>query len=226
MEDALKYTLTAFASLLLLSSCSWFRNLERSLIEDDEKQMKRSGRAVPREQYDQLLVKYEELSKKYENLKTGKQEPEISLAEDSQVRKTNDIETVNLFPSETPAEKDVPLITNQEIPKDIESQLSLYRRAIALKTRNPGEATKLFQQLEGQAIEAVQARARYQLGEMLLSREQYDLALQIFEDVITKNASSGIVLDALKGAVQASEKLGLANKKDQYQSMLVDVFGQ
>lgn len=222
----MKYTLTAFASLLLLSSCSWFRNLERSLIEDDEKQMKRSGRAVPREQYDQLLVKYEELSKKYENLKTGKQEPEISLAEDSQVRKTNDIETVNLFPSETPAEKDVPLITNQEIPKDIESQLSLYRRAIALKTRNPGEATKLFQQLEGQAIEAVQARARYQLGEMLLSREQYDLALQIFEDVITKNASSGIVLDALKGAVQASEKLGLANKKDQYQSMLVDVFGQ
>src|SRR5690606_12711130 len=166
MEDALKYTLTAFASLLLLSSCSWFRNLERSLVEDDEKQMKRSGRAVPREQYDQLLVKYEELSKKYENLKTGKQEPEVSLAEDSQTRKSDDIETVNLFPTDTPAEKDVPLITNQEIPKDIESQLSLYRRAVALKARNPGEATKLFQQLEGQGIEAVQARARYQIGEM------------------------------------------------------------
>lgn len=221
----MKYTLTAFASLLLLSSCSWFRSLERSLVEDDEKQMKRSGRAVPREQYDQLLVRYEELSKKYENLKSGNKEPEVDLAENSQLKKSDDIETVNLFPTENTGDKEVPLITNQEIPKDIESQLSLYRRAIGLKVRSPGEATKIFQQLEGHGIEAVQARARYQLGDMLLTRKQYDLALQIFEDVITKNASSGIVLDALKGAVEASDKLGLTNKKDQYQSMLVDVFG-
>ena len=60
---------------------------------------------------------------------------------------------------------------------------------------------------------------------MLLEKGQYDLALQIFEDIITKHASSGIVLLALKGAVVASEKLGMMNKKDQYFSMLDDVFG-
>lgn len=218
MEDALKYTLAAMASLLLLSSCSWFRNLERSLVEDDEKQMKRSGRAVPREQYDQLLVKYEELSKKYEASKGSNPQPEVPML-------TNDLETetVNVFPMAEPSrEKEA---TELVIPKDIESQLSLYRRAIALKERNPGEATKLFQQLENHGIDAVQARARFQIGEMLLAKDQYDLALQVFEEIITKNASSGVVLQALDGAVKASEKLGLANKKDQYKSMLNDVFG-
>ena len=60
---------------------------------------------------------------------------------------------------------------------------------------------------------------------MLLVKEQYDLALQVFEEIISKNANSGVVLQALGGAVKASDKLGLANKKDQYKSMLHDVFG-
>ena len=128
-------------------------------------------------------------------------------------------ETVNVFDSApTPAPSRI------EVPADIESQLSLFRRGLALKQSNPGEATKIFQQLETQAISPVRARAKYQIGDMLLGKEQYDLALQVFEDVINKNAESGVVLDALRGAVIASDKLGINNKKDQYASMLNDVF--
>ena len=68
MEDALKTALIPMVALLTLNACSWYRDLERSLVEDDEKKMRRS-KTVSREQYDQLLVKYEELSKKYEQLK-------------------------------------------------------------------------------------------------------------------------------------------------------------
>ncbi len=215
MEDALKYSLIPFASLLLLSSCSWYRDLERSLVEDDEKKMK-SSRSVPRAQYDQLLVKYEELSKKYEQLKEKPASGQDSLVDELQ-RTSSNVETVNVFEG---GSQPSPI----EVPSDIESQLSLYRRGLALKESNPGEATKIFQQLENQAISPVRARAKFQIGEMLLARGQYDMALQVYEDVINKNAESGIVLDALRGAVVASDKLGIPNKKDQYSSMLNDVF--
>lgn len=215
MEDALKYSLIPFASLLLLSSCSWYRDLERSLVEDDEKKMK-SSRSVPRAQYDQLLVKYEELSKKYEQLKEKPASGQDSLVDELQKTSSN-VETVNVFEG---GSQSSPI----EVPSDIESQLSLYRRGLALKESNPGEATKIFQQLENQAISPVRARAKFQIGEMLLARGQYDMALQVYEDVINKNAESGIVLDALRGAVVASDKLGIPNKKDQYSSMLNDVF--
>lgn len=228
-------TLIPVASLLILSSCSWYRDLERSMVEDDQKQARRS-RSVPREQYDQLLVKYEELSKKYEQLKEKPAGSKDSLIDElnrsqsenfAQPSANVETETVNLFPTDAaPAAAAAAATTTPiEVPSDVESQLSLYRKGLALKATNPGEATKLFQQLETQAIPTVKVRAKYQIGEMLLGRGQYDLALQVFEDIINKHSESGIVLDALRGAVMASEKLGITNKRDQYNSMLNDVFG-
>jgi tetratricopeptide (TPR) repeat protein len=232
MEDALKSRLIPVASLLILSSCSWYRDLERSMVQDDEEQAKLT-RSVPREQYDQLLVKYEELSKKYEQLKEKPAGSEGSLVDElnksqsenfAQPSLNVETETVNLFPQVTEP-KNVQPTAPFEVPKDIESQLTLYRRGLNLKATNPGESTKIFQQLETQAISPVKVRAKYQVGEMLLGRGQYDLALQVFEEIINKYAESGVVLEALRGAVICSEKLGITTKRDQYASMLNDVFG-
>ncbi len=229
MEDALKHTFPVTLSLLLLTSCSWYRDLERSLVEDDEKQLRKSSArssSVPREQYDELLVKYEELSKKYEAAKDGSQEK--SLVEELQNTQTEnfartspnvDTETVNLSPTD-PAAAPV----NFSIPGDLNSQLELYRKGLALKSSNPGEATKIFQDLESKAAPNIKVRAKLQVGEMLLSRQQYDLALQVFEDIINKYAHSGVVLDALKYAEYCTDKLGIGTKKEQYHSMLSDVF--
>ncbi len=228
MEDALKQTFPIIAILLLATSCSWYRDLERSLVEDDEKQARKTqakSRTVPREQYDQLLVKYEELSKKYEAAKEGK--PQQSLVDELQnsenFARTSpnvDTETVNLNPGDTV------VVTSDavNVPGDLESQLALYRRGLAMKASNPGEATKIFQELELKGAPAVKVRAKLEIGELLLARQQYDLALQVFEDIITKGAHSGIVLDALKYAEVCADKLGLASKKEQYHSMLNDVF--
>lgn len=207
--------------LALTTSCAWYRDLERSLVEDDKKQG-RASRPVSREQYDQLLVKYEELSKKYEQLKEGKPAGQSSLVDELQMApasKNLETETVDIFASQAPATAPV-----LDVPKDVESQLALYRRGLALKTSNPGEATKIFQQLENQGIPAVKARAKLQIGEMLFQKKQYDLALQVFEDIIGRHAHSGVILDALRYAAVASDKLGINTKKEQYASMLNDVF--
>ncbi len=228
MEDALKTALIPMVALLTLNACSWYRDLERSLVEDDEKKIRRS-KTVSREQYDQLLVKYEELSKKYEQLKENPNK-QPSLVDELQKSSSENfantspnVETVDAFGSAAP-ETATAAAPVTDVSSDVESQLNLYRRGVAAKATNPGEATKIFQQLENQAVPAIKARSKLQVGEILLSKGQFDLALQVFEDIINKNAHSGVVLDALRFAVVCSDKLGIQNKKDQYSSMLNDVF--
>jgi tetratricopeptide (TPR) repeat protein len=235
MEDALK--LSSFSALMavvfLSTSCSWYRNMERSLIDEDKKEaksQKNRNHPVPREQYDELLAKYEDLSKKYETLKEGKPTEQTSLVDEINKSQSENFatpspnvetETVDVFP---PAGQQVVASTSPAVPASLESQLDLYRKALALKATNPGEATKIFQQLEATADESVKVRSKLQIGELLYSKNQYDLALQAFEDIITKHADSGVVIDALKYAAVCSDKLGNTPKRDQYTSMLNDVF--
>jgi tetratricopeptide (TPR) repeat protein len=173
------------------------------------------------------LVKYEELSKKYEQLKENPNK-QPSLVDELQnsssenfANTSANVETVDAFGAAPKAAATAPVV---DVSADIESQLNLYRRGVSAKAKNPGEATKIFQQLENQGVPAIKARSKLQMGELLLGKGQFDLALQVFEDIINKNAHSGVVLDALRFAVVCSDKLGIQNKKDQYASMLNDVF--
>ena len=218
----MKSALLPILALIVLNSCSWYRDIERSLVADDEKKSKNS-RAVSRQQYDQLLVKYEELSKKYETLKEGPNK-QPSLVDELQktsgenfANNSSNAETVDAFPNQV-------VISTDDVPSDIESQLTLYRKAVSMKGSNAGEATKIFQQLETAGVPAIKVRSKLQIGELLFAKGQHDLALQVFEDIINKNAHSGIVLDALKLAVVCTDKLGIQDKKDQYASMINDVF--
>jgi tetratricopeptide (TPR) repeat protein len=224
MEDALKSALIPMFALLVLNSCSWYRDVERSLVDDDEKKAKQS-RSVSRSQYDQLLVKYEELSKKYEALKENPNKGQPSLVDELQktssenfAQTTPNAETVDAFPNQQV------VVASEDLPTDLESQLLIFKKGVGLKESNPGEATKIFQQLETAGTPAIKVRAKLQIGELLYGKGQYDLALQVFEDIINKNAHSGMVLDALKYAVNCSDRLGIQNKKEQYASMLNDVF--
>jgi tetratricopeptide (TPR) repeat protein len=187
-------------------------------VKDDQK--KKDTRPVNRAQYDQLLTKYEELSKKYEALKENPKE-QNSLVDE--LTKSN---TENFAPSSETVDPGVVAAAAAPIvvPNDIDSQLELFKKGVALRSTQAGEATKIFQQLESQATPAIRVRAKFEIAQMLFERNQFDLSLQIFEDIISKNAQSGVVLESLEYAVKCSEKLGIQNKKDQYASMLNDVF--
>ncbi len=223
----MKSALIPILALFVLNSCSWYRDLERSLVEDDEKKATTNrSRAVSRAQYDQLLLKYEELSKKYEALKESPNKEQSSLVDELQKSSTENFanaaanaETVDVFPANQQV-----VVATEDVPSDVNAQLALYRRGVSMRESNPGEATKIFQQLEAQGTPAVRVRAKQQIGELLYAKGQFDLALQVFEDIINKNAYSGVILDALRYAAVCSDKLGIQNKKDQYASMLNDVF--
>lgn len=224
------------SSLSVLSSCAWYRDLERTLVEDDQKQAgTRKSKVVPRAQYDELLMKYDELQKKYDEAKSGKPSSESlvdelqrSQAENfSNNAKPNSVETVDVFAGAasvaTPTAAAVDMALPQ-IGKDEESQISAYRQGLVLVQTNPTEALKVFQQLDAQGIPAIKVRTKLQIGMLLMKQNQYDLALQSFEDIIQKYSYSGVVIEALRNASICGDKLGLAVKRDQYASMLKDVF--
>ena len=221
MEDTLKSALIPMLALVALSSCSWYRDVERSLVDEDEKKMKQS-RTVPREQFDKLLVKYEELSKKYETLKENPNEQESSLVDELQ--KSSSENFAQASSTETVDAFNQVVVSTDEVGSDVESQLALFKKGVALKNTKPGDATKIFQQLESVGVPAIKVRSKYQIGELLYDKGQFDLALQVFEDIIKNHSHSGVVLDSLKYAAVCSEKLGIQNKKDQYTSMINDVF--
>lgn len=137
MEDALsRYQKSAIliSSLFMLSSCAWYRDLERSLVEDDEKQAAaRKSKVVPRQQYDELLVKYEEISKKYEDLKSGKPSSntlvdELQRTQTENFAGSNNVETVDVFGAGAAA----PTGQLPQIGNDLASQVEAYRKGAHL----------------------------------------------------------------------------------------------
>jgi TolA-binding protein len=226
MEDNLKFCLSTIMvlSIFLLASCSWYKDLERSMVEGEDSN-KKASQTVSREQYDKLLLKYEELSKKFEELKenpnTGKPSLMNELKEDeSLMASVNDnAETVDVFTNSLNKNSPTPAVSS-----NIESQIELFRKAMSLKKSNSTEAMKIFQQLDSQGSPIIKTRAKFEMGELFLTQGQYDLSLQIFEDIISNHAQSGVVLMALKKAVVCMDKLNLTDKKEQYESMLQDVF--
>lgn len=86
-------------------------------------------------------------------------------------------------------------------------------------------AIRGLQPLTKSSSKQVQVRAKFGMAEILLAQKEFDLALQAYEDIINNYAFSGLVVSALKKAAGCAEKLNLADKKAQYESLLKDVFG-
>ena len=67
-------------------------------------------------------------------------------------------------------------------------------------------------------------RAKIMLGDLLFTQGEFDLASQVYEEVVKKYAFSGYVLKALGRLVSCSEKLKQPDKQAKYYSLLHDFF--
>ena len=107
----------------------------------------------------------------------------------------------------------------------INTDLEYYKKAVLLKNNSKiDEALKLFQFLEKSKVKQIQVRAKKNIGDIYLSKNQFDLALQVYEGILRTSSYSGLVIVALEKASFCSHKLGLNEKKAQYESMLKDFF--
>lgn len=217
-------------SLLLTAtaSCSLVETTRQSLLGDSpRKAVKKEVKWVSKSQYDDLMIKYKDISSKYERLKEDRMSSKKAFNQLNELASTAADETVDVFgdegliPTKPVIKKPQIEITGSKINKE----LNYFKKAVALyDNSNTDEALKIFQSLEKSSLKQVRVRSRKYIADIYFSKSQFDLALQVYQRIITNDAYSGKVIPALRGAAICSGKLGLTEKKQQYESMLKDFF--
>lgn len=212
---------------LTVSCSSLVKSTRKSLLGDEapRKQVKKEEvKWVSKSQYDDLMVKYKTLSDKHERLKEEKLGANTGFDQINEISENSNTETVDVF-GKNGLSGGVKVPSKQK-PNSVEEEVSYYKKAVALEQNGKtDEALKLFQFLENSLVAQLKVRAKLHIGNIYFGKNQYDLALQVYEDIIRNHAFSSSVLGALKNAVACSNQLGLADKKAQYESLIKDVFG-
>jgi TolA-binding protein len=249
-NKASKAIYVIFISILMvtLSSCSslW---LHRDQTVDSALQegVKTPQSSVPKEQYDELARKYQELLKQTKNIKTNEPEktnlPEVPTLVENTVLDPSEL--VNKIDTAIPDAKSadgVDAISNNPVhagptpptsmgvktvnhTDDIDGQITRLREAQeAIKVNKFETALVTLKDLENSEERQIAVRAKMMLGDLLFNQGEFDLASQVYEEIITKHAFSGFVLKALGKLVACSEKLKQPEKQAKYYSLLHDFF--
>ncbi|TNF24937.1 MAG: hypothetical protein EP319_17375 [Deltaproteobacteria bacterium] len=245
-------SITLLLSLLvMLSSCSWITS-KRSLFGDDTPEKEDQLKTVPKAQYDQLKEKYESLlaSSRPEPTTTdgnplqndGKEKELFENKDpDDIVKELNKlepgtasaggstpelVETVDVFGKGIAKPDPSKAIVSADYDSvDVQGQIEQLQKARRLLSQNKMDAAlNEFKLLENSPVRQIQVRARYNIGELLFRQGEFDLAMQVFEDILQKDAFSGIVIKTLGRLIACSEKLKLKKKQEQYYSILHDFF--
>lgn len=235
-----------------LVSCSWISS-RRSLFGGDEenKSPQADGVAtVPKSQFDALNRKYEALLKERQmenvrggdanqmmNQMEGSNDPANVVDQISKIKGGGDLaETVDVFQQASqqktsgPSSAGLPVTPMSTGSLDeglIEDHITKVRRAEKLVSQNKYDASiNLIKELEKSPVRQVVVRAKFLMGEILFGQGEYDLALQVYEEVLTDHAFSGLVIKTLGRLIVCSDKLKLAGKQEKYYSILHDFFEQ
>ena len=223
-----------------MTSCSWISS-KRSLFGDETESNDAEVRSaklqsVPKEQYEQLQKKYNELLAKTRDHVPAKQAmaPEDIVNQLNQAKENSDlVETVDVFGSDM-AQKGVNSVDKRAVvapvdvpPSEIESQIIKLERAKVLTSQNKfDQSLTILKELERSNVKQIKVRAKFEIGELLFIQGEFDLAMQVFEEIIHNEAFSGVVLKVLGRLIVCSEKLKLNKKKQKYYSILHDFFEQ
>lgn len=238
------------AATVLLTSCSSLWLHRDQTVDSALKEGPSSGATVPKEQYDEIVRKYQELLEQSKKISTTTPEaaiPPVVAKTDEQKKPElesattiDPSELVNRIDSAIPdAVSDTPVKEQSSGPvlptsmgvqtvnntDEIDDQIIRLREVQGLIKVNKFEnALVILKELEMSKEKQIVVRAKYMLGDLLFNQGEYDLASQVYEEIINKYAFSGFVLKALGKLIVCSEKLKQPQKQEKYYSLLHDFF--
>ncbi len=216
---------------LNLSSCSLFSS-SRNVVADSKNKGK--GKAavttVAKAQYDELLKKYQVLLRRNRQLEGDDLPADVTVSPPANLPKL--AETVDVFAKQLDkvaevqnSSKNLISVAAPFIRKDMEGQIADIKKVIQLIDKNHfDEALQILKILESSKYSQIAVRSKFYTGEVLFRQGEFDLAMQLFEEVINRYAFSGIVLKTLGRLIICSEKLKIKKKYDLYYSILHDFF--
>jgi TolA-binding protein len=230
--------------LLVISSCSFIG--KRKGGNPDDYATSLGPETVSKAQYDELMRRHQELTERHrliqQELSTSQGSPDI-LGELRMASPSVELaETVDAFsgraqapapaaqppaprPATTPSiGSTTPVIDGRDVdPAVVEEQILILRNSNELIAQNRfDQALRELRKIENSSIRQIRVRAKFNMGEILFQQGEFDLALQVFEDVIKNDAFSGIVIKTLGRLIVCSERLNLDQRKDVYYSLLHD----
>ncbi len=255
---------------LFFTSCSsmWLhRGQTVDSVQGGESTATKNTAMVPKEQYDELVRKYQDLlnsSKQKSSAEVSQRamtadltsdvkgdvkkedtqtKPELGMSSaidpselvnhiDKAIPDSAIAESVDSLSSDKAGEKSLgPIVPTslgvQQVnaTDDIDDQISKLREVQELIKVNKFEnALTLLKELENSKEKQIVVRAKIMLGDLLFTQGEFDLASQVYEEVVKKYAFSGYVLKALGRLVSCSEKLKQPDKQAKYYSLLHDFF--
>ncbi|MBL7665019.1 MAG: hypothetical protein JNM93_07785 [Bacteriovoracaceae bacterium] len=119
----------------------------------------------------------------------------------------------------------VPLSDETFSSEQVKNDILLFRKGKKyLGDNDYDNALAIYQTLEKSPIAQVRVRSKAQIAEILFKQGNYDLAMQVHEEILSHYAFSGVVINSLRQLIICSEKLNLKEKKEKYTSMLTDIF--
>lgn len=237
MEDKLNRNLSvSFLVCLFLTSCSsWVESTHKMIDREERAQKEPQRKWVHVGQYNQVVSQNKELQEKVELLEAqlnkkmsnaGDLASEMAQSADNDPGRDNlitevvDLSTITNAPSKA---FDKPVVASPAVPvkpERVEKEVDLYQKAVLLKDNgNFDEAIKIFNQLNQAKSKQILVRVKNQLGHIYQAQGQFDLAIQMFKEVIEKYAFSGVVINALSGIVECYDKMGMPNEKLKYESL-------
>ena len=237
------------AVTLLLTSCSSLL-LEREQTVDSA--LQGGVNSVPKEQYDELARKYQELLEKSKQHAKAEPAPAPAVASSTSLQDEqkkpqlegstviDPSELVNKIDSSIPdavsdtpvvkPEVTTPVVTSSGVQTvnntdEIDDQIIRLREVQEnIKVNKFENALVILKELENSKEKQIVVRAKMMLGDLLFNQGEFDLASQVYEEVINKYAFSGLVLKALGKLIVCSEKLKQPERQAKYYSLLHDFF--
>jgi len=225
--------------MLYITSCSYLSG--RAFIDEgaNSDQDSSAKKMVTQAQYDELMKKYETLQNE---LHANKSEKIVSAEEQKKSESTvvdsidladqiNSLQieasVVNALDEQKKEEKE-----QAELPpsssltsKEIVREITMLSNAIDLLAKGEvSQALPVLKELENSSDRQIKARAKFYLGELLFLQQEFELAKQMFEQIIERHAYSSVVLKALGRLIVCCERLNLSHEKDKYYSILHDFF--
>ncbi len=238
-----------------LASCSWIGS-KRSLFGSDDNEESEEQSAlpsVPRSQFDSLNKKYEKLLKERQmekvegsqasqmmNQMESRGDSSLIISDLEKVKNSDLAETVDVFAQNNNLKSkkshqgqgvSMPLSfkggLKYQSPAMVEEHIDKIRKAESLVSANKFDsALSMIKELEKSPIRQIVVRAKFLLGEVLFKQGEYDLSMQVFEEVLEQYAFSGLVIKTLGRLIVCSDKLKISAKQEKYYSILHDFFEQ
>ena len=220
----------------LLTSCGYVSRRNKDFEAGQDGSVKASGQMVPKEEYDALMNKYNQLAANQQT-SPGERVSEELINELSSTPKAELAETIDVFDqsqnneiTKSPQPTSPIVIADPNVfvsDNEVEAQFAKLKKAQELiDAKQFDEALSYIKKdTENSSILQVRVKAKFLLGELLLQQSEYDLAMQMFEEIINHYAFSGLVIKTLGRLIHCCEKLKLEDKKTKYFSMLNDIFG-